>query len=384
MIRKFLFLALILTALSAVAAPVFAQAQQIASVIHDRLSIKSQVLGEERTVLVRVPPNYAQTDEKFPVVYMLDAHPPHNAMMAGIIEQQVWGGMMPEMIMVGIQNTNRTRDLTPTQTARGGGGGDKFLQFLETEVIPLIEKNYRTQPFRIFAGHSLGGLTVVYSFLTRPDLFNGYIAASPSLIWDNNVVINRAEEILKQKKEYKKTMFLALGDEPELQKGFNSFKDLLSRAKPKDFEYEFRQMPEENHGSIVLPAYYWGLRKIFAGWTPPQTGSVPDLESHYKKLSARFGYTITVPEELLNRVGYQLLRADRTGEAIEVFRKNVETYPNSANVYDSLAEAYEKNGQLKQARENYEKAYKMAETRGEAQLAKTAKENMERVAGKIK
>jgi hypothetical protein len=382
MIRKFLFLALILAAFSLT---VCAQAQQVASVLHDRHLIKSQILGEERTVLVRVPPNYARTDEKFPVVYMLDAHPPQNSMMVGIIEQQVWGGMMPEVILVGIQNTNRTRDLTPTKTERAGsGGGDKFLQFLETEVIPLVEKNYRTQPFRIFAGHSLGGLTVVYSFLTRPDLFNAYIAASPSLIWDNNFVIGRAEEVFKQKKEYKKTMFLALGNEPELQKGFNSFRDLLDRTKPKDFEYEFRQLDEENHGSVVLPAYYWGLRKIFAGWTPPPTGTVEDLENHYKKLSERFGYAIRVPEELLNRAGYQFLRANRAAEAIEVFRKNVGLYPNSANVYDSLAEAYEKNGQMKQARENYEKAYKMAEAKDDAQLAKTAKENHDRISNKMK
>jgi hypothetical protein len=382
MIRKSLFSTLILAAFSLT---VCAQAQQVASVLHDRHLIKSQILGEERTVLVRVPPNYARTDEKFPVVYMLDAHPPQNSMMVGIIEQQVWGGMMPEVILVGIQNTNRTRDLTPTKTERAGsGGGDKFLQFLETEVIPLVEKNYRTQPFRIFAGHSLGGLTVVYSFLTRPDLFNAYIAASPSLIWDNNFVIGRAEEVFKQKKEYKKTMFLALGNEPELQKGFNSFRDLLNRTKPKDFEYEFRQLDEENHGSVVLPAYYWGLRKIFAGWTPPPTGTVEDLENHYKKLSERFGYAIRVPEELLNRAGYQFLRANRAAEAIEVFRKNVGLYPNSANVYDSLAEAYEKNGQMKQARENYEKAYKMAEAKDDAQLAKTAKENHDRISNKMK
>jgi predicted alpha/beta superfamily hydrolase len=381
MIKTFLFLALLLTVWSV---PICAQTPQVASVLHDRLLIKSQILGEERSVLVRVPPNYGRTDEKFPVVYMLDAHPPQNSMMTGIIEQQVWGGMMPEMIVVGIQNTDRTRDLTPTKTERGGGGGDKFLQFLETEVIPLVEKNYRTQPFRIFAGHSLGGLTVVYAFLTHPDLFNAYIAASPSLIWDNNFVLGRAEEVFKQKREYKKTMFLALGTEPQLQKGFDSFKDLLGRAKLKDFEYEFRQLPEENHGSVVLPAYYWGLRKIFAGWTPPQNGSIADLENHYKKLSARFGYQIPVPEELLNRVGYQLLRANQAVEAIEIFRKNVETYPNSANVYDSLAEAYEKNGQLKQARENYEKAYKMAETKGETQLAKTAKDNYERISNKLK
>ena len=108
---------------------IFGQTRQVASVVHTQYKINSQILGEERTILVRVPANYEQTDERFPVIYMTDAHPPQNAMMTGIIEQQAWGGMMPEMILVGIQNTNRSRDLTPTDDGKGGqvGGAPKFL-----------------------------------------------------------------------------------------------------------------------------------------------------------------------------------------------------------------------------------------------------------------
>ena len=364
---------------------VFGQTTQIASVVHTQYKINSQVLGEERTILVRVPANYAERNERFPVVYMLDAHPPQNAMMAGIVEQQAWGGMMPEMIIVGIQNTNRTRDLTPTKTERmDSGGADKFLDFLEKEVIPLVEKNYRTQPFRIFAGHSLGGLMAVYAFVARPDLFNAYIAASPVLHWDNDFVIKRAEEVFKQNKDWKKTMFISIGDEPDYVKGFNSFQDLLKKAKPKNFEYEFRQFKDENHASSVLPAYYAGFRKIFAGWTPPVSGNIADLENHYRKLSERFNYEIKIPEAMLNQIGYQLLNSNRLDEAISAFKKNVENHPNSANVYDSLAAAFEKNGQLKQAAEYYEKAYKRAEINGETPLAQTAKANFERISAKLK
>jgi len=368
------------------------QSTQVASVVHTKYTINSTVLGEERTILVRTPLNYAERNEKYPVVYMLDAHPPQNAMMIGIIEQQVWGNQIPDMIVVGIQNTNRGRDMTPTKVSDGrgeSGGADKFLQFIETEVIPLVEKNYRTQPYKIFAGHSLGGLLAVYSFVSRPDLFNAYIAASPVLGWDNNFVIKRAEELFKQKKEFKKTIFLALGDEPDLSKSFNSFQALLKKTNAKGLDYEFRQFADENHGSVVLPAYYAGLRKIFAGWNPPQPprGTVPDnvvtdLENHYKRLSERFGYTVLIPEATLNQIGYILLRNNQIPEAIEVFRKNTVNNPNSANALDSLAEAFEKNGQLKLAIENYEKAYKMAEKYGEPQLAASAKANYERLMNK--
>ncbi len=365
--------------------PIFGQTPQIASVIHTQYKINSQILGEERSILVRVPANYERTDERFPVVYMTDAHPPQNAMMAGIIEQQAWGGQMPEMIIVGIQNTNRSRDLTPSDDGKGGavGGGAKFLQFIETEVIPLVEKNYRTEPFRIFAGHSLGGLFAVYALTARPDLFNAFIAASPVLNYDDNYVIKLSAELFKQNKNWKKTLFVAIGDEPDYVKGFHAFEDLLKRAKPKNFDYEFREFKDENHASGVLPAYYAGLRKIFAGWIPPPSGSVAELENHYKKLSDRFGYKIVIPEVLLNQIGYQFLRAKNYSEAIEVFKKNIENHPNAANCYDSLAAAYEKNGSLKSAKENYEKAYKMAEAHGETALAQTAKANFERISAKL-
>ena len=358
------------------------QPLQVASVVHFQHTIKSEAVGEDRTILVRVPVNYERSQTRYPVIYMLDAHPPQNAMMAGIVEQQVWGDVISDAIIVGIQNTNRLRDMTPTPGDRAGAGGaEKFLRFIETEVVPFVEKNYRTEPYRIIAGHSLAGLFVVYALTERPDIFNGYIAASPYLQWDNNYLIKRAEASFKKRPDWNKTLFVALGNEPEYMDGYNSFQQLLKRAKAKDLEYEFRHFTDENHGSVVLPAYYAGLRKIYAGWSLPDgNASVADIENHYRTLSKRYGYTIKVPEALMNRVGYLLLRAGNIAEAIDVFKKNVVTYPNSANVFDSLAEAYEKSGQKTKARDTYEKAWKMAEQNGEAQLAASAKGNFERIA----
>jgi len=363
------------------AASAAAQPMQVASSVHDVYKIESAVLGEERTILVRVPAAYGRGNTRFPVLYMLDAHAPQNVMAVGIVEQQAWGGQMPEMIVVGILNTARVRDMTPTRVAdrAGSGGLDKFLDFIEKEVIPLVEKNYRTEPFRVFAGHSLAGLAAVYTFVSRPDMFNAYIAASPFLHWDNNFVTKLAAEKFKANGNRNKTLYVALGDEPAYTNGHNAFRNLLKNSFPKGLAFEYQVFQNENHGSIVLPAYYGGLRKVFAGWPPPQNGTMADIESHYKRLTARFGYPILIPEAFMNRAGYDLLNANRIDEAIAVFRKNVDTYPNSANTYDSLAEAYEKAGQLKRSIENYEKAFKMAESNGETQLAAAAKANFERL-----
>src|SRR5262249_11169126 len=156
-----------------------------------RLVVKSEVLGEERVALVRTPAGYDAGEQRYPVLYMTDGAA-QRGHTAGTIDFLARLGRMPEMIVVAITNTDRTRDLTPTRAAGPGGpgpatsgGGDKFLKFIETELIPQVEKTYRTQPYRVFAGHSLGGLLALHAFATRNDLFQAYVAVSPSLFWDN-------------------------------------------------------------------------------------------------------------------------------------------------------------------------------------------------------
>ena len=139
-----------------------------------KLTIKSSALGEDRVILVRTPPGYATNNVKYPVLYMTDgdAHIGHTS---STIDFLVRNGRMSDLIVVGIPNTDRTRDLTPTK-ANGpnagqfptAGGADKFLKFIEAELIPEIEKTYRVQPYRILAGHSFGGLFAVHALITRP------------------------------------------------------------------------------------------------------------------------------------------------------------------------------------------------------------------------
>ena len=367
----------------------------------ERVVIRSQVLGEERAVLVRTPPGYAaRTGERYPVLYMTDgdAHIQHTS---GTVSFLARNARMPEMIVVGITNTDRTRDLTPTRVERvpgnpnvrfpTSGGADKFLKFVETELIPLVESKYRTQPYRALAGHSLGGLFAVHTMLTRPELFNSYIAVSPSLQWDNFVMIDRAREFFKGRKEYERTLFATLGNEPgDIGDAFKLFRDVLSKQQSKGFVWEAVQYEDEDHGSVVLRSHYAGLRKIYDGWQfprDPNTGAVAGglkgIEEHYRKLSARLGYAVPVPEALLNQVGYQLLGQNNTEEAIAAFKLNVERYPGSANVYDSLGEAYERTGRPELARANYEKAHALGVQAGDPNV-RIYKANLDRVSAQVK
>jgi len=366
-----------------------------------KYTIKSEVLGEERTILVRTPQNYETNGAKYPVLYLTDgdAHIGHTA---STIEFLARNGRMSELIVVGITNTDRTRDLTPTHVTTTApttgtvqfptsGGADKFLKFIETELIPDIEKRYRVQPYRVLAGHSFGGLFAVHTFLSRPELFNSYIAVSPSLQWDNEFEVKRAEEFFKNRKELKATLYLSLGNEPgAIGEGFKDFKALLSKVQVKGFEWQAEQMTDEDHGSVVMRSHYDGLRKIYDGWqvardaqTGAFTGDLKAADEHYKWLSEKFGYQFWTPENLINQIGYQFLQNGKSDEAITVFKANVERYPGSANVYDSLAEAYERSGKIELATPLYEKAQTLGRQNDDPNLA-IYKTNFERATEKMK
>ncbi|HEV7891972.1 MAG TPA: alpha/beta hydrolase-fold protein [Pyrinomonadaceae bacterium] len=367
----------------------------------EQLVIKSQVLGEERTILVRTPAGYARSSEHFPVLYMTDgdAHIQHTSSTISFLARNA---RMPEMIVVGITNTDRTRDLTPTRVERvpgnpnapgfpTSGGADKFLKFIETELIPLVESKYRTQPFRALAGHSLGGLFAVHALVTKPELFNSYIAVSPSLQWDNFGEIDRVKEFFKTRKELNRTLFTSLGNEPgDIGDAFGLFRDELQRQQVKGFVWEAAKYDDEDHGSVVLRSHYAGLRKVFDGWQFPRdsntgavAGGLKGVEEHYHKLSERLGFTVLVPEALMNQVGYQLIGQGNTEEAVAAFKLNVERYPGSANVYDSLGEAYERTGRFELALTNYEKAHTVGQRANDPNV-NIYKTNLDRMAARAK
>ena len=154
----------------------------------------------------------------------------------------------------------------------------------------------------------------------------------------------------------------------------------------KDFRWAWQVIPDEDHGSVVLPGYYAGLRHVFAGWRLPREDQPPSLASlrgHYQKLSQRWGASLAPPEQVVNLLGYTALQRGDRAEAIEIFRFNVATHPQSANVHDSLGEALEKDGQLPAALESCRRAVQMAEKSGDPLLGAFRQhlEQLERKAG---
>jgi uncharacterized protein len=380
-----------------------ASAQDVAPPAPQRLTIHSNVLKEDRVIWVRTPPGYQQSKGVYPVVYQTDA-PGHVNEIGSTIDFLVNNNRMPPLIVVGIANTDRTRDLTPTHadiknpdgtvTAfPTSGGADRFLDFIQTELIPEIEKRYRTAPYRIFAGHSLGGLLAIHALFTRTDLFNAYIAVSPSLQWDDGHTLHQAQQFFATHAELRKALFFSLANEDTppnpMGENFEQFRKTLAAGAPKGLIWDSARYPDEDHGSTVLRAHYAGLRTIFSDWQVPRDenglagGGLAGLQQHFEKLSKRFGFQIPVPENTMNNLGYQLMGAKKLDEAIAVFKRNVEQYPGSANVYDSLGEGLEAAGKLDSATQNFQKAIEMTTKNNDGALPEF-KRHLERVTAEIK
>jgi len=370
--------------------------------IGETIKLQSKILSEERTILVSTPAGYGQGQQRYPVLYMTDGDT-HLTHTRGTVDFLVSNGLMPDVIIVGVTNTDRTRDLTPTRASiteddgsvrefPTSGGAGKFLDFFEGELVPYIESHYRTQPYRLFSGHSFGGLFALNAFFTRPAMFQAVLAVSPSLRWDEALSLRQAKTFFEAGKTNPATLFVAMANEldgepkPDL---LDQLEATLAQAAAKELQWKVLRMPDETHGSVVLRAQYWGLRHAFAGWQLPRdpetgrfAGGLAEVKEHYAGLSKRFGFEIVPPENVINRLGYQLLGDKATEKAVDVFRYNVSLYPESANVYDSLAEALENAGRLEEAVAHYARAVEQAEKSGDARLS-TFTANRDRARAKL-
>ena len=348
------------------AAPSLAGAGQEGIRIGQVERIQSKVLGEQRTLLVGLPDGYEQLTERHPVLYLLDGKENFEH-VAGLVRFMGRVGQMPRVIVVGIANTDRIRDFTPTAApqalngrAKTSGGGGKFSQFLEKELIPHVEKKYRTAPYRILVGHSLTAMFATHVLLTKPGLFDSTVAAGPYLTWDDRAVMANLTKKLAALPEKELRFHVSHGGSGEAEHGIDkdvkALCDAMKRGGPKNLKWAFASYEHDHHNSAIHPAVLDGLRHTFPDWRPDPKTSLDSLTAHYDELSKRYGYSVAVPEGMLNMRGYQALMAKRTAEAIEIFEKNVEFHPESANVYDSLGEAYEADAQLDKALANYKKA----------------------------
>jgi len=325
------------------------------------VSIDSKILGEQRNIFVYLPVGYDQTETKYPVIYILDGRA-NFFFSAATVNFLSRNQRMPRSIVIGIPNTDRMRDFSPvpTEGSPTSGGADKFLEFMEKELIPFVDNNYRTQDYKTLFGHSLCGMFSIYTLFEKPEMFNSFISVSPYLQYADQYVIDRVESAVSERTEFNKYLFITLGNEPAYTASLDRIEKLLSN-KTERLSWEISIRESEDHGTVPLKSLYDGLEFIYSGWLLTDEiamSGVHAIIDHYSSLSSKFGYPVQISEITANMIGYRLMQNDELEKAIDVFKYNVKLYPNSANVYDSLGDATEKSGDTKAAADYYRTAVK--------------------------
>ncbi|MBS1529500.1 MAG: alpha/beta hydrolase [Bacteroidetes bacterium] len=385
-------------------------AQQNSAVIIGRIdSIQSQILHEKRKIWIYIPSSATTAKEKkYPVLYLLDAEKNFKS-VAGMIDflSSVYkNDICPEMIIVGIPNTNRTRDLTPTKVTSGlfinndmaanSGGGEAFTAFMEKELIPGIDSLYPTLPYRMLIGHSLGGLIVINCLVHHPNLFNAYLAIEPSMWWDRQKLLHETGQALRERSYTNQSLFLAMAntlppgmDTSTIKRDTTSgtihsrsillLRDYLMQNRQNGLEAGFRYYQGDTHVSVPLIATYDALHYIFKDYalklqdsyfTDSTFNLAGFLQAHYAHISTKYGFksedghTLLPPEDMVNNLGFFMMQQKQFAKAKTMFEMNIKNYPSGSVAYSYLGDLYGANGDKKDARANYQKSLSLKEDAG--------------------
>lgn len=383
-------LLLLLTALS-----LSATAQKKEIVIGTTDSVHSAILNETRPFMVYVPNrgNSIFSEQKYPVVYLLDGDSHFHAVSGIIQDLSVNNGVIPQMIVVAIPNTDRTRDLTPTHSTRSNdgkeveylrssGGAEKFTSFIEQELMPYVESHYPTLPHKALIGHSFGGLFVMNTLVYHPQLFNTYIAIDPSMWWDRNKLLDACATALRSDKLKGRSLYVGIAntmpagmdttrakkDTTGVTAHIRSIFKLTAIGKsipPGGLRFGWKYYGSDSHGSVPLVTEYDGLRFIYDFYNSPQGDPAkvtPELiSSRYKTIADKMGIAIPPPEPVINSYGYNFLQQKEYDKAFAFFKMNIDNYPGSANVYDSMGDYYLDRADKAKAKEYFLKAISIKE-----------------------
>ncbi|BDX07858.1 alpha/beta hydrolase [Planctobacterium marinum] len=339
----------------------------------EEIDIDSAVLGEERRILVYLPAEYENKKQHFPVLYITDGDI-QGMHTKGTLDFMSKLDQSPDMIVVGIVSPRHIRNQDLTLVAESPEqkgtfeGADRFLMFIEEEVIPVVKTNYRTLDYQALSGTSHGGQFAINAMIKRPCLFDGIIAISPSLYWNEKQLLKLSEKALKER-QLKGRLFLSIADEePIMTEPFEQLVNLFAHHSNEQLMVKVKKFEEENHDSTTLPGQYHGLKYLFNEWPLPKTPmTLNDLQAHYATRSALLGVDLVIPEDRANGYGQWLIYLNREEDALKLLEWNRSTYPQSLDTHVALIKAYLHFNHAEQAKSSLGKALKTVKEIDEAQ-----------------
>lgn len=305
--------------------------------------IASKALGETRVFDVSLPADYPSSTERYPLLIVLDGESLHET-AAALTSFYASTAILPPTIVVGVRNTHRSRDLTPPAAAGftapsemgGSGGAGQFLAFLADELIPHLERKYRTAPFRVLIGHSLGGLFALSALGQRPGVFNGYVVMEPATWWNEGKEIRAARAALAAAGASRTRLVFVNTPDP----GFDTTQ--WGGAAPM---VRFRSTNKgETHASMPPTALRLALGTMFEDFRPtawrPGTRPIAMLD-RYDSLAARIGYPVSIPELAFAQSIRMSIHARFFADAERSLHQMERAFGNSSDVKDLRAQLAE-------------------------------------------
>jgi predicted alpha/beta superfamily hydrolase len=356
-------------------------------------TISSKIFGEDRRILIHIPNSNGGSKIKdrgrYPVIYLLDGDDNFNSVVS-ITEHMEESSLCPPMIVVGIAHSDRLSELTTGSDREFPGltgKGERFMSFVEKELIPYIDLTYPTTSYKTFIGHSVGGLTVMNTLLHKPNLFNSFVLLDGALWWNSDKVVEDAKRMLSSQDYKDKKLYMAMAN--RLEKGVDTLsvqKDTsgntallrsnlrfikeLQKTSQNKLSYKYKFYEGDNHSSVRFIGEYDALRYLFdffplkvydSEMSNPNFKIDSILVAHYNNVSKQMGYIVKPSESQVNNFGYQMIATKQFKKAESLFALNIVNNPNSGNCYDSLGDLYLATGNKIKAIAAFKKALTLAQ-----------------------
>ena len=314
-------------------------------------TLKSEVLDETRTIKVWLPESYADSGATYPVMYLLDAEMSMRFAKAAATVAELGEGKIPEIIVVGIDNTNRNRDVFPGKDG-AKSGADDFLSFLTDELFPQVDTAFRTTNYRILTGHSNSALFVVYALLKQPESFNAYFAISPMLGWRKPEMLDLARQSLTSFPNRNTFLYIEYGEQDydHVIKVVPEFVEILQEVAPMALKHRVDVLPGEGH--VPYTSYRDALLALFPDFQMKEENlarGIKAIDEHYRELTQRYGFKIETPAEPMVEFGELMLEQNDHETAIKALEVAATRYPESVPSYYRLGQAYEAADRLPEA-----------------------------------
>ncbi|MEP2023363.1 MAG: alpha/beta hydrolase-fold protein [Reichenbachiella sp.] len=321
--------------------------------------IHSNLLNEDRLITIQLPDDYSTNEDSYGVLYVLDGEYAFDFAAGTVSFLSNTFGHMPPLIVVGIPNIDRLRDVNVRPNNQNNYA--KFLKFIESELMSFVNENYRTNGFDILYGWS-SAADVNFQFLAKnPNLFDAHIQSGTGIGPKNAAFLS--EELPKH--NYKNN-YLYVGTEGSDPRaiGHKKYQNLVVKIAPRNLKYKFELMDSSSHVDVLGEAIYEGLKFIFNDFYIPDSvvlQGVTQIKNYYKSLDQNYNFQVKIPVGAFSESAGILFQS-RPQEAINLLKYGLSIHPTSADLHGSLGEVYEYLDQKENATIYYQLAYEKSDS----------------------